>query len=166
MSKCKPDLGMSINIWGPAAWSFLQTSAFAYGKDPEKASADEQEKALAFYTSLPHMLPCSVCREHYLEHIKEMPPDVRNRDSLSRWIVKLHNRVNESTGKEVIPYEKVREHYMGGRQFLASEKIEDTELCSLRSKIKVSETINYTLGFLLFALAITLIFTWSTAKKK
>ena len=165
MSKCAPELGMSINIWGPAAWSFLQTSAFAYGKDPEKASADEQEKALSFYTSLPHMLPCSVCREHYLEHIKEMPPDVKNRDSLSRWVVKLHNRVNESTGKEVIPYEKVREHYMGGRQFLTPDKKEDDELCTLRSKVKVSETINYTLGFLLVVFAFSLMFALNKKKK-
>lgn len=165
MSNCKPELGMSINIWGPAAWSFLQTSAFAYGKNPEQATVDEQERATAFFTALPYMLPCSVCRQHYLEHIQEMPPDVKNRDSLSRWVVKLHNRVNKSTGKEEIPYEKVREHYMGGRQFLSADTEDSAELCELRSKAQISEYINYTLGFFLFISALTLIVMFSSKKK-
>ena len=106
-------MGMSIDIWGPAAWSFLTSAAFAYGKDPEKATSTERMHAKKFFETLPYMLPCSVCRDHYLGHLKKHPVDVTNRDSLSRWIVKIHNIVNVNNGKPVVPYEKVREHYMG-----------------------------------------------------
>jgi len=137
-------MGMSIQIWGPAAWSFLTTSAFAYGKDAENPSVEEKEQALRFFTTLPYMLPCTTCTAHYLEHIKKHPPDVRTRDSLTRWIVKIHNIVNANTGKPVIPYEHVREHYMGGRQWLTpNDDEENPQLCALRTKAKIHEYISY-----------------------
>ena len=160
--KNQQKMGMAIDIWGPAAWSFLHTSSFAYGKDPEKATVDEQEKATAFLDSLPYMLPCSTCRKHYLEHIKKHPPDVTNRDTLSRWLVKIHNIVNLNNGKPIVPYEHVREHYQGGRQWLAPTKEEDPELCSLRTKSTINEYIVY---FLLVVIVIYVIYTLCKPKK-
>lgn len=137
-------MGMNIQIWGPAAWSFLQTAAFAYGKDPEKPTVEEKQHALQFFTTLPYILPCSICRAHYLEHIKKHPPNVSNRDALTRWIVKIHNIVNANSGKPIIPYEHVREHYSGGRQWLTPEIDDDhPELCALRMKSKINECIVY-----------------------
>lgn len=162
MVHCSQEMGMSIDIWGPAAWSFLTSAAFAYGKDPEKATSTERMHAKKFFETLPYMLPCSVCRDHYLGHLKKHPVDVTNRDSLSRWIVKIHNIVNVNNGKPVVPYEKVREHYMGGTQWLAPK--EPQEMCSLRKKASLYEGILYGVIGLLVVLGIA----WgiSTAKKK
>ena len=157
MAEHHQKMGMSIDIWGPAAWSFLQTSAFAYGKNPEQATETEQEHARTFFYTLPYMLPCSICRKHYLEHIEKHPPAVENRDALTRWIVKIHNIVNVNNGKPIMSYEKVREHYMGGRQWLSPEK-ENKELCALRSKAQITEYACYGLGAILLLLLGYLVF--------
>ena len=51
--------------------------------------------------------------------------------------MKIHNIVNVNNGKPVVPYEKVREHYMGGTQWLAPK--EPQEMCSLRKKASLYE---------------------------
>jgi hypothetical protein len=143
--KPRQAMGMSIDIWGPAAWSFLHSATFNYGKNPEKATVEEQEQARAFFISLPHMLPCSICRKHYLQHIEKNPPQVESRDALTRWLVKIHNIVNIANHKPIIPYEHVREHYLGGRQWLspATPEEEDPEMCSLRTRAQMNEYLVY-----------------------
>lgn len=157
MTEQRQKMGMSIDIWGPAAWSFLQTSAFAYGKNPEAATEEEKEHARTFFYTLPYLLPCSICRKHYLDHIEKHPPAVQNRDTLTRWIVKIHNIINVNNGKPIVPYEKVREHYMGGRQWLTPEN-KNTELCALRSKAQITEYACYGLGAVLILLVCYLVF--------
>ena len=165
-SQSNQKMGMSISIWGPAAWSFLHTAAFAYGTDPEKPTAEEKKHAMQFFTVLPYMLPCSICRAHYLEHIKKHPPNVTNRDSLSRWVVKIHNIVNANSGKPIVPYEHVREHYAGGRQWLTPDVDDDNpELCALRMKSKINEYIVYFLLLLVVGYMVYLCFSKKTTAK-
>ena len=81
----------SKSAWGPRCWELLHAITFSYPKNPDQAT---QRAALNFFNSLPLLLPCIECGEHCKQKIKENPPDVRNRDTLSRWCVNLHNEVN------------------------------------------------------------------------
>lgn len=94
--------------WGPAAWKFFETAAFGY---PDEPSKDEQQAAGDFFGSLVHMLPCEKCKQHFAQNIKNLPVNVKSRDTLSRWVVDFHNIVNESLGKPLVPYEQVAARY-------------------------------------------------------
>ena len=67
-------------------------------------------------SSLSHLLPCKKCRDHFASHMKETvgcvsSPVLDSRESLSRWVVDLHNKVSEQNGKRTWSYEHVRTLY-------------------------------------------------------
>ena len=85
---------MNPKIWGPPAWQFLYAVAKGYPKDP---SSEEKVYYYTFYQNLGHVLPCSMCRDHYQQLWLEDPmteEDLVDRDSLERWTTRLHQRVN------------------------------------------------------------------------
>lgn len=97
------------NFWGPHLWVGLHSIAFGY---PDNPSRKEHNAAVLFFTNLQFLLPCKKCRDHYSELIKQMPVNAFNRETLSRWIVNLHNAVNKDIGKKTIDYEQVKRLYM------------------------------------------------------
>mgnify|MGYP000868131386 CR=1 FL=1 len=102
---------MEPREWGRHAWAFLHTSTFSY---PENPSAVQKESAKQVFRNIGNILPCPVCRGHYNENIKKNPPKVDNMNSLSRWLVEIHNEVNKSRLKETVGYDAVRRHYLEG----------------------------------------------------
>ena len=94
--------------WGPSAWKFLETVAFGY---PENPTSEEQHAVINFLNALEYVLPCEKCKIHFSQNLKNKPVDALNRDTLSRWVVDMHNIVNESLGKDKVTYESVSEKY-------------------------------------------------------
>lgn len=49
-----------------------------------------------FFTVLPFVLPCKFCRSHLVDHYGSLPFEdaLGSRESLSRWLWKIHGRVN------------------------------------------------------------------------
>ena len=88
-------------IWGPDAWTFLHRCSFAYSENP---TPSQQRAARKFFKSLPEMLPCDMCTSHCKKKIKMMPPQVKNKYTLSKWLVDLHNEVNKSLNKSTYSY--------------------------------------------------------------
>ena len=86
------------SVWGPFFWHTIHITAIGYPKDPSYA---HKKAAKEFFESLGQLIPCSICREHYMTHLQKMPisPHLDRRDDLFRWTVNLHNEVNESLGK-------------------------------------------------------------------
>ena len=151
-----PKNPMQIGVWGPSLWTFLHTYSFQYGDDMGQPTKQERDQALAFFINLQHIIPCKICRAHYTKHISLHPPAVATRDTLSRWVVKIHNIVNVNTGKPQVSYEHVKEHYMGGEQRLA----EEDEVCSLKTRMKTSAIVNCILGGVLAIVALVVIVKW------
>ena len=83
-------------IWGPSAWEFLHSIAFAY---PENPTQEDKTAANNFIHSFACMLPCSVCKDHFKSNIKVLPVDVSTREKFFDWTVQLHNLVNKQLGK-------------------------------------------------------------------
>ena len=99
------------NYWGPALWTALHTISFNY---PEQPTEKEQTQYRAFFQALKHVLPCGKCRLHYaqgIDHDLPLEPALRNRDTLSRWLVDFHNSVNRRLDKPIVTYDSVKEKY-------------------------------------------------------
>lgn len=101
------------SVWGPFFWHTIHIVALGYPKNP---TYTDKKCAKEFYESLAFLLPCSICREHYKEYLKETPIStfLDSRTDLIKWTIKNHNKVNQMLGKpewtlgEVLSYyEKV-----------------------------------------------------------
>ena len=99
---------MEVQHWGPAGWQFMHAVTFGY---PEQPSMADKAHALNFFKSVGYVLPCDKCRAHYNDEVKRNPPDVHSRDSLSRWLVKVHNKVNRENGKSEWSHEDVKQRH-------------------------------------------------------
>ena len=85
------------------------------------------------------MLPCPTCSEHYKEHINKFPPDCTSREKLSKWLVEIHNIVNEKNGKPRVEYDMARRHYLENTCELSYTSRYTREL---ENKVKVNKQLN------------------------
>ena len=99
------------SVWGPPGWRFMHYVSLGY---PEKPSDSEKQQYKVFYESLQHVLPCHTCAQNYKENLKEMPIDdaLGSRDSLVKWVIDIHNKVNVETGKKTLEYQEALDLYL------------------------------------------------------
>lgn len=93
--------GMQTKVWGPSAWFFLHITAQNY--DPSKKGMKEGYRA--FFSNLKNVLPCGACRYNYGKLIKSKDLKFDNRvlasrKTLSFWLFKLHNKVQQDIYKK------------------------------------------------------------------
>ena len=108
--------GMLTTVWGPSMWHFLHTMSFNY---PVKPSHQEKRHYMAFVYNLKYTLPCGKCRKNLRKNLKELPLKMANmesRDTFSKYIYDLHEKVNTMLGKKSgLSYDDVRERYEHSR---------------------------------------------------
>jgi len=84
---------MDTKFWGKDGWKFLHSIAYSY-----------DEKNSSFYkklfNSLQYILPCIYCRRSFKKYINEDPIDTTNKRSLTSWLYRIHNKVNEKLRKQ------------------------------------------------------------------
>ena len=92
---------MDPNIWGPHAWIFLHSITYNY---PEKPSSSQQKSAINFFKSLRYLLPCSICKDNYADHLIQNPIEnnVQSRKKIVKWLIDIHNDVNSILGKPFV----------------------------------------------------------------
>ena len=102
---------MDTRYWGPSGWRLLHLISFSEKKDTT-ALRD-------FFNVLPYILPCKYCRQSLSEYMSKDPvPKQITPGTLSRWLWRIHNKVNGKLRKQRLsmaadpPYEKVKELYM------------------------------------------------------
>lgn len=85
-------------VWGPFFWHTMHITALGY---PQEPTYTHKKAAKEFFESLQVLIPCPVCREHYADHLKELPitPHLDSRKDLFKWTVVIHNAVNKDLGK-------------------------------------------------------------------
>jgi hypothetical protein len=66
----------------------LHLISFTYDGKNKKAVKE-------FFELLPFILPCKFCRASLSEYMDEDPVDVSSRAELSKWLWRIHNKVNE-----------------------------------------------------------------------
>ena len=115
--------GMLTTVWGPSLWHFLHTMSFNYPVNPTR---EDKINYRNYMLNLVNVLPCRYCRENLKKNYKVFPLTMscmKNRDSFSRYVYKLHERVNKNLGKESgLSYCDVRERYEHFRARCTEEK--------------------------------------------
>ncbi|OCB85544.1 FAD-dependent thiol oxidase [Sanghuangporus baumii] len=91
-----PDCPPDKDQLGRSTWTFLHATAAYY---PDQPTSTHRKRMLGILFALPVLFPCSWCAMHFGEEIQRSPPDVSNRENLSRWLCQQHNIVNERLGK-------------------------------------------------------------------
>jgi len=104
--------GFMTSIWGPSMWFVLHMISFNYPCNPR---AIQKRQYMTFFNSLKHILPCGKCRTNLtanLECTKYGPHVFQNRETLSRWVYKLHCCVNDMLHKKTTySYEDTRTRF-------------------------------------------------------
>jgi len=104
--------GMLTPVWGPSLWHFLHTISFNYPVNPTKENKKQYKD---FMMNLQFILPCVYCRENLTKNYKALPITqtvMKNRESFSRYVYELHERINKLLGKKSgLTYCDVRERY-------------------------------------------------------
>jgi len=129
--------GMVTTVWGPPLWHFIHTMSFNY---PIKPTEADKKYYKSFIFNLRHILPCRYCRENLSKNLKALPLTdevMKNRNSFSRWVFKLHELINAILGKRSgLRYCEVRERY----EHFRSRCVEDKKF----SAHKIKEAVNKT----------------------
>ena len=104
--------GMLTTVWGPSMWHYLHIMSFNY---PPRPSMEEKKKYKDFILNLQYTLPCKYCRTNLKNNLKIHTlklSDMKNRESFSRYIYRLHEIVNKMLKKTSgLTYCDVRERY-------------------------------------------------------
>ncbi len=96
--------------WGPFFWHTIHIIALGYPMEPSHA---HKKAAKEFYESLKILIPCPICKEHYIAHLEKYPltPHLDRRTDLFRWTVLLHNEVNKALGKRLFTETQAIQYY-------------------------------------------------------
>ena len=103
LNKNNSSNGLMTKVWGPPGWMFLHSVTFGYPvkiDDYNESHVIRREKMKDFFETLGFVFPCKYCRESYHKFIKELPIDnfLDGRKSLTKWLYKIHNKVNNKLG--------------------------------------------------------------------
>ena len=99
---------MEPKVWGSHAWIFLHTITLNYPDEPTKF---DKENYKNFFENLSHVIPCEVCKDHYKQNIKKYPIQLESKETLTRWLHKIHNIVNIKNGVEEFSYDEFIKKY-------------------------------------------------------
>ena len=93
-------------VWGPKLWFFMHTISFNY---PENPNQEDKRNYYDFFHNLKNIIPCSVCKNHYAQHLQNNPitPSLDTKQNLVQWVIDLHNEVNKTLGKKIYQYDEV-----------------------------------------------------------
>ena len=162
---------MDPYIWGPPFWFSLHSVTFTYPFHP-----DEEDKARVknFFHSLPYVLPCKICRVHYSEHLRDHPIEgsLDCRADLVKWLIDVHNTVNQMLGKRTYTLEEVLQIYEEKHGHPISlyphttETIEATEITPQPHARIVCEKQNNVIYSILFGVLLLGAIYWLSGKTK
>ena len=117
-----PD-GMQTYSWGPAMWHSLHMISFNYPTNPTLQNKKHYRNLML---NLVNVLPCKHCRTNLKKNYKICPLTMncmKNRDTFSRYLYKLHERINKNLGKDSgLSYCDIRERYEHFRARCTDEK--------------------------------------------
>ena len=123
--------------WGPFFWHTIHIVALGYPMEPSHA---HKKAAREFYEALKILIPCPICKDHYIQHLEKYPltPHLDRRTDLLRWTILLHNQVNKSLNKREYTEAEVIEYYrrLGERGKSPVIKMDDFIAADTRSFVQ------------------------------
>ena len=148
-------------VWGPVLWHAIHITALGYSNEPTYV---QKRAPKEYYESLADLIPCPICRNHYVTHIQKYPisPHLDKRIDLFRWTVHLHNEVNKSLGKSTMTEMEVIYYYkrIGSREkspIISQDVLDEVDIRSMLKGGFAGAGITFLAGSLLW---------WSTRGEK
>lgn len=88
-------------VWGPHYWFFLHTIAMTYPHHPNTIT---KKKYYEFMQNMPLFIPVQEISKEFEKLLELYPitPYLDNRDSLTRWLHFIHNKINAKLEKPTI----------------------------------------------------------------
>ena len=104
-------------IWGPAAWKFIDTAMLSY---PGSPSEQDKQGMRGFIRSLPYALPCEGCRNNFAAFLaaNNLDAALESREKLVQYMLDAHNEVRKRNGQSIISPEQYMSFY---KQLYANE---------------------------------------------
>ena len=101
---------LDATIWGPHYWFFLHTVTMTYPLHPNDVA---KKKYYDFIQNLPLFIPNASMSKSFQEMLDTYPvsPYLDTRDSLTRWMHFIHNKLNKRLGLRQISMTKFYEDY-------------------------------------------------------
>jgi len=98
------------NTWGPHYWFFLMTIALTYPNYPNSVT---KRKYYDFIQNFPLFIPVDEMGDKFSEMLDRYPvsPYLDSRESFTKWVHFIHNKINVSIGKDEISYSEALENY-------------------------------------------------------
>jgi mitochondrial FAD-linked sulfhydryl oxidase len=94
---------MEPKNWGKFGWGFIHNVALGYSEDLTYMKKEQYRK---FFEAIGDVLPCLDCQTHYKDMLVNIPPVLVNKDTLFKWTVDIHNKVNERLNKKIVSYDE------------------------------------------------------------
>ena len=128
---------LDASIWGPHYWFFLHTISLTYPKYPDSAT---KRKYYDFIMNLPLFIPNNSYSKKMSFFLNEYPvtPYLDKRDSFIYWVYFMHNKINNSLGKEEISFLRALDDYYDNYK---------PKIIQLHKKINVNKNYVF-MGFL------------------
>ena len=128
--------GRLTSVWGPSLWHYLHTMSFNYPVNPTNKDKKSYKK---FINDLKNVLPCKYCRMNFRKNLKSLPLTnkyLKNRNSFSRWMYKMHEHINKMLKKKSgLKYCDIRERYEHFRSRCTID-VSETKIIKIISKNK------------------------------
>lgn len=99
--------------WGSSFWVTAHTVAAAFPLDPTET---DKNKFKAYFDSFEFVLPCTECRENWSSVLEKRPliqAALTSRIALCRWVLDVHNLVNEKLGKKTFNWKQLTSRFIG-----------------------------------------------------
>ena len=116
-------------MWGKHVWKALHYIALGY---PDNPTSQQKKDYKNFYTLMKTVLPCKICRDHYIDNLKIKPLSnsvFKNRNNLVKWTIDLHNITNKQLNYPELSYED------------AIKNIKSYEVCHKNNKWNIKKKV-------------------------
>ena len=116
------------DIWGPPGWKFIHFVTMGYPNNP---SEEIKKKYYNYFHALKHVIPCSICANHFTQNLEKLPLTdevLSSRDNLMKWGIDMHNLVNKMTNKREYSYKEGIELIINGFEQDNHQNIKKTEI--------------------------------------
>jgi hypothetical protein len=143
-------------VWGPHGWKFIHYITLGY---PSRPTEEDRNKYFNFFMSLAEVIPCSVCGNHFKQHLEITPLDdeaLSSRDELMRWAVAMHNHVNAKNGKKIYSVRDAIKAILENDDKCLLDK-EPKELMKKKNKEKFEDTNNVSILIISISIIINIL---------
>ncbi|KAL4104877.1 hypothetical protein QTP88_020153 [Uroleucon formosanum] len=96
---------------GYHTWSLLHTMVAYYPDDPSHQQRKDMDN---FFRLIGRLYPCETCARDFTLLLTSQPPETYSQQSLSNWLCRVHNHVNQKLGKPLFDCNLVNERWRDG----------------------------------------------------